>query len=167
MVQDWQAKADAKRQAILDSIPEKWRLSSVPSAQDQKDVTGPYIQQFLDPKEIEITETDAVGIAKQTASGAWSAVAVAEAFCHRASLAHQLVRTMKISRWVTDASIGQLSARDILRCSSRGRESTRCLPGRAQETEGAPSWRSRLAQGSVPCQERRHQHGIRRLDRYV
>ncbi|ETN40191.1 uncharacterized protein HMPREF1541_04467 [Cyphellophora europaea CBS 101466] len=110
MVQDWQAKADAKRQAILDSIPEKWRLSSVPSAQDQKDVTGPYIQQFLDPKEIEITETDAVGIAKQTASGAWSAVAVAEAFCHRASLAHQLVNCLHETFF--DAALADAKALD-------------------------------------------------------
>ena len=92
MVQDWESKASAKRQAILDSIPQKWRLDSIPSVQEQRDVTGKYVQQFLSAKEVEITETDAVGIAKQTATGAWSAVDVAEAFCHRASLAHQLVR---------------------------------------------------------------------------
>lgn len=91
MVEDWQTKADAKRQAILDSIPQKWKVESVPSIKEQRDVTGHYIQQFLSSKEVEITETDAVGIAKQTASGAWSAVDVAEAFCHRASVAHQLV----------------------------------------------------------------------------
>ena len=92
MAEDWKTKADAKREAILKSIPEKWRIAKVPSAQEQKDVTGSYIHQFLDQKEIEITETDAVGIAKKTASGTWKAVEVAEAFCHRASLAHQLVR---------------------------------------------------------------------------
>jgi amidase len=91
MVQDWEAKAATKRQAILDSIPQKWRLDNVPSVQEQRDVTGKYVQQFLSAKEVEITETDAVGIAKQTAAGTWSAVEVAEAFCHRASLAHQLV----------------------------------------------------------------------------
>lgn len=98
MVQDWQAKADAKRQAILDSIPQKWRLKSIPSAEEQRDVTGSYIQQFLSSKEVEITETDAVGIAKQTASGAWSAVDVSESFCHRASVAHQLVSRLMLRR---------------------------------------------------------------------
>ena len=102
MVEDWKAKADAKRDAILNSIPEKWRLSKIPTAQEQKDVTGSYIQQFLDKNEIEITETDAVGIAKQTAAGTWTAVEVAEAFCHRAALAHQLVGGQTRTLAITD-----------------------------------------------------------------
>jgi amidase len=92
MALDWESKADAKRQAIIDSIPQKWRLDRVPSADEQKDVTDGYIHQFLSPREIEITETDIGGIAKQTATGSWTSVEVAEAFCHRASIAHQLVR---------------------------------------------------------------------------
>lgn len=91
MAGDWKQKAEAKRDSVLNAIPEKWRIAKIPSAQEQRDVTGAYIHQFLDKKEIEITETDAVGIAKQTASGSWSSVEVAEAFCHRAALAHQLV----------------------------------------------------------------------------
>lgn len=93
MSEDWKAKAGEKRQAILDSLPQKWRfpLSSIPDVEQQRDVTGTYIQQFLSPREIEITETDAVGIAKQTTTGQWTAVEVTEAFCHRASLAHELV----------------------------------------------------------------------------
>lgn len=88
----WRAQGEAKRQAILDAIPEKWRLKdSIPSATEQRDVTGSYIQQFLSNREIEITETDAVDIAAQTSSGHWSALEVTEAFCHRAALAHQLV----------------------------------------------------------------------------
>jgi amidase len=115
MVSDWKAKASAKRQAILDSIPQKWRIESVPDAKEQKDVTGAYIQQFLSQKEIEITETDAVGIAKQTASGVWSAVEVAEAFCHRASLAHQLVRIIICpDHPPPNIALGLLPARDIL-----------------------------------------------------
>jgi amidase len=93
MTGDWKSKAEAKRNAILESIPAKWRLDKVPSREEQKDVTGSYIHQFLDAKEIEITETDAVGIANKTASGEWSAVEVTQAFCHRAALAHQLVNS--------------------------------------------------------------------------
>lgn len=118
----WQALAAAKREDILGSIPEKWRLDKkVPTVDEQRNVTGAYIRQFLSPKEAEITETDAVGIVEKTTSGAWSAVEVAEAFCHRASLSHQLVRS-----YASDMSraqerirllvlLGQLSARDVLR----------------------------------------------------
>ena len=95
----WQTQAAAKREAILSSIPEKWRIpGEIPSAREQRDVTGPFIQKFLSSREVEITETDAVGIAGKTSSGLWSAVEVTEAFCHRASLAHQLVRWDLVDR---------------------------------------------------------------------
>ncbi|KAJ5435080.1 Amidase [Penicillium cf. griseofulvum] len=88
----WKLKGEAKRQSILNAIPEKWRLNSpVPPATEQRDVTGDYIRQYLTEREIEITETDAVGIVERTSTGRWSAVEVTEAFCHRAALAHQLV----------------------------------------------------------------------------
>lgn len=88
----WKDVAATKRESILKSIPPKWHIPQIPSCEKQNDVTGSYIQQFLDAKEIEITETDVVGIASQISSGNWKATEVAEAFCHRASLAHQLVR---------------------------------------------------------------------------
>lgn len=85
----WKDLAQKKRNAIL---PAKWRVeqSKLPSNEEQRDVTG-YIQQFLSKREVEITETDVVGIAKETSTGNWAAEEVAKAFCHRASLAHQLV----------------------------------------------------------------------------
>jgi amidase len=91
MALDWEKKAEAKRRAILDSIPQKWRLDRIPSAEEQKDVTDGYIRQFLSNKETEITETDIGGISKQIAAGSWTSLEVTEAFCHRASIAHQLV----------------------------------------------------------------------------
>lgn len=89
----WQTLATAKREAILGSIPEEWRLAKIPTVEEQRNVTGAYIRQFLSAKEVEITETDAMGIVEKTTSGAWRAVEVIQAFCHRASLSHQLVRT--------------------------------------------------------------------------
>jgi amidase len=88
----WKDLAEKKRNAISNSIPAKWQIekSKLPSNEEQRDVTA-YIQQFLSKREVEITETDVVGIAKETSSGNWTAVEVAEAFCHRASLANQLV----------------------------------------------------------------------------
>ncbi|THC94671.1 hypothetical protein EYZ11_005856 [Aspergillus tanneri] len=87
----WKAVADAKRAAILTAIPEEWQLAHLPSPQEVPDVTGDFIQQYLTPQKIKITEADAVKITKNTSSGQWTAVEVTEAFCHRAALAHQMV----------------------------------------------------------------------------
>lgn len=88
----WEQTATAKRDSVFSLIPAEWRIENLPSREEQRDVTGKYIHQFLSPTEIEITETDAVGIAAKTTTGAWSAESVTTAFCHRAALAHQLVR---------------------------------------------------------------------------
>lgn len=105
---------DLKRRSILGAIPAKWRLQNpIPQADELRDVTGAYIQQFLTPQEIEITETDAAGITEQTTSGSWTAVEVAEAFCHRAALAHQLVCFCRFSLCLMRYSmvtVGELSA---------------------------------------------------------
>lgn len=87
----WQQKGDKKRLAVLDLIPLAWRIENPPSRESQKNVTGAYVQQFLNAKEIDITESDAVKIVEKTRSGKWSATEVVTAFCHRAAIAHQLV----------------------------------------------------------------------------
>ncbi|KAL3421610.1 amidase [Phlyctema vagabunda] len=91
----WEVLAKTKRDSVNALIPKPWLLTSpVPPVLEQRDVTGKYIQQFLSPREIEITETDAVGIVEKTTSGQWKAKEVAEAFCHRAALAHQMVNCL-------------------------------------------------------------------------
>ena len=99
----WEAAAKAKLNAINSSIPEEWRLSTIPSIQQQKDVSGPFITQHLSRREIKITETDAVNIVARTCAGDWQAEEVTRAFCHRASLAHQL--TMCLHETFFDAAI--------------------------------------------------------------
>jgi amidase len=95
----WETLAKAKRDSVNGLIPKEWLLTApVPSVAEQRDVTGSYIQQFLSPQEIEITETDAVGIVKNTTSGTWKAREVTEAFCHRAALAHQMVHECQYFR---------------------------------------------------------------------
>lgn len=91
---DWRKTAKAKADSVNALIPTEWRISDAPSIEQQRDVTGPFIQQYLDNKEIEITETDAVGIVEKTSTGVWTAVEVAKAFCHRAAVAHQLVNCL-------------------------------------------------------------------------
>lgn len=90
----WQSLAKSKLSSINNSIPAKWRLSTVPSIEEQRDVTGEFISKSLSKGEIDITETDAVGIVEKTSSGKWTAEEVAAAFCHRASLAHQLTNCL-------------------------------------------------------------------------
>ncbi|EME87356.1 amidase [Pseudocercospora fijiensis CIRAD86] len=91
---DWQKIGQEKAQSVLNLIPPEWRLPSVPTPEQQKDVTGGFIAQFLDAQELIITETDAVGIVKNTSTGVWSAVDVAKAFCHRAAIAHQVLNCL-------------------------------------------------------------------------
>jgi amidase len=91
MVIDWQQRAQEKRSSINALLPKEYLIDKVPSAKEQRDVTGKYTHQFLTEREIEITETSADEITKHTVSGSWSAVEVTKAFCHRAALAHQLV----------------------------------------------------------------------------
>lgn len=91
-------------------------MSQILSREEQKDVTGPYIHQFLNKTEIDITETDAVGIVNQISSGSWKATEVTAAFCHRASLAHQLVGSALSWPWKEETliAIDKLLTRDIL-----------------------------------------------------
>ncbi|KAJ9640388.1 hypothetical protein H2201_002564 [Coniosporium apollinis] len=90
----WEQLAQEKRDSVNGLIPQEWRLEHIPSVEEQRDVTGRYVQQFLSEREVEITETDAVGIAAKTTAGDWSAVEVTKAFCHRAAIAHQLLNCL-------------------------------------------------------------------------
>ena len=94
MATDWKKAGKNKAESVLNLIPQEWQLEKIPSKEEQRDVTGPYIEQFLSKQEVEITTTGAVGIVANTTSGKWKSVDVAKAFCHRAALAHQLVNCL-------------------------------------------------------------------------
>ena len=94
MEEDWKTQAATKRDSIISLIPSEWRIAPLPPAEELRDVTGDYIRQYLSEREIEITETDAEGIVAKTMKGSWTAVEVTSAFCHRAALAHQMVRVV-------------------------------------------------------------------------
>ena len=96
-ISKWQDVATKKREALLAAIPSEWRLNEeLPSAEEQKDITGPFIERYLSPKEIEITNQHVTAIVGKTTTGAWTARDVVEAFCHRAALAHQMVIPMSL-----------------------------------------------------------------------
>lgn len=88
---DWKQAAAKKRDSVLALIPEEWRIPPPPPASSQRNVTGSFVQQYLQQKEIDITESDAVEIVKKASSGEWTALEITRAFCHRAAVAHQLV----------------------------------------------------------------------------
>jgi amidase len=90
MTKSWQERAQEKRDAILAAIPAEWRIEN-PPVEEQVDVTGSYVHQYLTDREVEITETAAEGIVGMIAKGEWKSEEVTRAFCHRAALAHQLV----------------------------------------------------------------------------
>jgi hypothetical protein len=168
----WDVLAKEKRESVNALIPKSWLLSTpLPSASVQRDVTGKYIQQFLTPREIEITETDAVGIVKNTTSGAWKAREVAEAFCHRAALAHQLVYPPSACSHMQDLILitesGQLSPRNILRRRDLKCPKTRRLLCRTQETYWTPARSASQSKGSIPRQRCRNNNGIRWMDWHI
>ncbi|KAH8893904.1 amidase signature enzyme [Thozetella sp. PMI_491] len=90
---DWKSTAKEKRDSLISRIPDRWRITALPPSPPSNlpDVTGEYIRQYLTPREVEITESDAVDTVQETTTGQWKAKEVTLAFCHRAALAHQMV----------------------------------------------------------------------------
>ncbi|KAH6950054.1 amidase signature domain-containing protein [Fusarium avenaceum] len=88
----WEARAAAKRAATLDKIHPDWRLASrdIERARQQRDLTGFFIEQFLDEKMVSITSMKSQEIVKAVAERSVSASQVAQAFCKRAAIAHQI-----------------------------------------------------------------------------
>jgi hypothetical protein len=94
----WKARAVAKRAATLDKIHPDWRLSSrdIERARQQRDLTGSFIEQFLDEKMVSITSMKSPEIVKAVAERSISAAQVVQAFCKRAAVAHQIVNEFPI-----------------------------------------------------------------------
>ncbi|EWG51017.1 hypothetical protein FVEG_10130 [Fusarium verticillioides 7600] len=88
----WETRAAAKRAATLDKIPSEWRLSSedIERAQSQRDITGPFIEQFLDEETVSITSLKTVEILNAVSERELTATKVVRAFCQRAAVAHQI-----------------------------------------------------------------------------
>jgi hypothetical protein len=87
----WQETAQSKRDAITALLPVEWRVQELPSPIDAPDATR-VIQTTLSEREIEITERLSLSqLLKRLSSGELSAAEVTAAFCHRATVAHQLV----------------------------------------------------------------------------
>jgi len=89
---DWKATGRRKREDIQALLPAQWKVNEpLPTSSELRDATT-YPRKFLTPREVNITEDfTACELLKALASGALSAVEVTVAFCHRATIAHQIV----------------------------------------------------------------------------
>jgi hypothetical protein len=85
----WEKTAADKKNRIAASIPQEWRIKSVPTGDSVMDF--PKNSGILSAEELAITESTATDLVAQMASGKLTSVAVTTAFCKRAALAHQLV----------------------------------------------------------------------------
>ena len=94
MVSNWEAKAADKKSRISDTIPAEWRLKSAPLEDNVMDV--PKSSGIMTAEELAITESTAVDLVSEMATGKLSSVAVTTAFCKRAALAHQLASIMNL-----------------------------------------------------------------------
>ncbi|KAI0299765.1 general amidase [Multifurca ochricompacta] len=94
MATTWEDLAAEKKRRQAASIPKEW-LITLPT-DDVLDVTNiPANCGLLSPLELEITETrEAATILSKVASGEWSSVQVATAFCKRAVIAHQVTNCL-------------------------------------------------------------------------
>lgn len=93
----WQQKAAAKRAASLNQIPNDWRLPDAPRPKDVRSI--PATCGILTPRELIITEEDEADVLlKRIAAAEWSAEEVALAYCKRAAIAQQLVRSPRFAQ---------------------------------------------------------------------
>ncbi|KAF5127739.1 Acetamidase [Metarhizium anisopliae] len=88
----WEVKATAKRAGTWAKIPPSWRLSAgdLQRAKNQRDLTGPFIRQFLPENVNIITSKESLELVESLRRGDLTAVEVTTAFCKTAAVAHQI-----------------------------------------------------------------------------
>lgn len=89
----WQIRAAEKRKDIHAKIPKEWLLgqSELDKASKQRNITGPFIEQYLNESDIGITCLPATTLVAKLSNGQLKAVEVTQAFCKRAAVAQQIV----------------------------------------------------------------------------
>jgi amidase len=90
--QTWQKKAEAKVAETKSKIPDEWTLQKhdLEAVKRQRQLSGPFIERFLNDGELEITGNDSVPLLSKIKSGQYTALQVTTAFCKRAAIAHQI-----------------------------------------------------------------------------
>lgn len=94
----WETKAAEKRAHQATLIPASLKLKVLPGADVLNVVNFPL--DVLSARDLEITEPADVGLLlAKMASGEWTAVEVATAYCNRALAAHQIVSALLVGVW--------------------------------------------------------------------
>src|ERR1700753_925277 len=92
---NWQSIASKAQAAVIAAIPSKWKLpAGIPKPGQTNVLDVPETCGILSPKQLEITSFTASELVKKLRTAELSAVAVTEAFCARAAIAHQLVNCL-------------------------------------------------------------------------
>ncbi|RYO75028.1 hypothetical protein DL764_010600 [Monosporascus ibericus] len=96
MASNWEALAARKRQDLLNSIPDEWRIPrDLLPPESQEDVTDfPKTSGWFTREELDITECTALELLPKLASGELQSETVTRAFCKRAAAAHQLTNCL-------------------------------------------------------------------------
>lgn len=91
--QSWQDKAAAKVAETKSKIPREWILpdSALEDAKHQRQLSGPFIEKFLDEEELEIIRNDSVPLVAKIMAREYTALQVTRAYCKTAAMAHQIV----------------------------------------------------------------------------
>ena len=91
--ESWRAKAEAKVADTVSKIPNKWILAraDLEEAKKQRNLTGPFIEKFLDDSEVAIIRHESIQLVAKIKSQQYTAVEVAQAYCHMAAIAQQIV----------------------------------------------------------------------------
>lgn len=95
----WRTTVAQKRKQLASAIPSKWRLddkllASLPQNGNLMEADIPRRSGILSERELQITENyTAEELLRQLAAGEVSSLAVTTAFCKRAAIAQQLVRS--------------------------------------------------------------------------
>jgi amidase len=91
--QSWQDKAAAKVSETRLKIPPEWTLTEtdLEDAKNQRQLSGPFIEKFLENEELEIIQNDSVSLVAKIKAGQYTALQVTWAYCKTAAIAHQIV----------------------------------------------------------------------------
>ena len=99
MKASWEIKAEEKRASTHAKIPNEWLLdkATLDEAAKHRNLTGPFIEEYLTHAEISITNEPSLVLIKRIRDGELSALSVAKAYCHRTAIAEQIVRMFLVA----------------------------------------------------------------------
>ncbi|RDW61821.1 amidase [Aspergillus mulundensis] len=103
MPQSWQDLAADKRARLAQTIPDEWKIRTLPT--DDNVLDFPQKSGILTEAELQITESSAAELVSSLASGQLTSVEVTTAFCKRAAIAQQL--TNCLLEFFPDAALTQ------------------------------------------------------------